>query len=183
MIDVAHEPGPRLGGKPIGSLVGTGMAQLGPLDRVLLRCGRTLGHRHGRTPGRGAVAAPDLAPATETAGDQQDGEADEGVIAVPEEGTRHIAVAVAPGFGDEQLERQHPPAAEIAVPQQGPDQPADEEGDEGSADQLPGRDPLGLLLGPGPVSEAPHAGRRLRARCPQPGQEGGAVRSRREPRW
>ncbi len=178
VIHIPHEPGLRLTGKPLGSLRRPGLPQLRPFGGVLFGGGLVLGRGRGGTPGARPVAAPDLAPAAQAADDEQDGEGDDCVVRVPEDGVADGIVALAPGVGGEQLQRQHPPGAEVAVPQQGPHEPAHEKGDQCAAEQLPGRDLLGLLLGPGPVPEAPHARRCLRAGGPQPGEEDGAVRFR-----
>ncbi len=180
MVDVPHQPGAGVGGEPLGRVHGAGGAQRGPGGRVLLGGGRGLGAR-GAAPGGRAVAAPDLAPAAEPAHADHDDAGDEHVVGVDDHDGGE-AVRLGPGVGDHRVQRQQPPAAQVAVPQQRPDQPADEERDQRAAEQLTAGDALRLLLGAGPVAEPPDAGRRLRAWGAQPGEERGAVRGRRRPR-
>lgn len=53
VVDVAHLPGPGLGGEPLGGVDGTGSAELGPFGGVLFGGGRRLVCGDGPTPGRG----------------------------------------------------------------------------------------------------------------------------------
>lgn len=178
VVDVPHQPRPRVGTQPLGRIRGTGGAQRGPGRGVLLGGGRPLGRGCRTQPGGRAVATPDLAPTAQSADGEHYGEGDERVVAVPEDSVADAVVVLAPGVRGEQLQGQHPPATEIAVPEQRPDQPPDQEGDHRPAQQLPPRDPLGLRVRAGHVPEPPHAGQRLRSWRPQPGQERRVVRPR-----
>ncbi len=183
VVDVPHQSLARFRREPLGGVVGTGGAQGGPGDGVLLRGGRRgLGVPGGGAPGGRAVAPPDLGPPAEPGDAEHDGEGDHRVVAVPEDRVPDPVVVLAPGVGGEEFERYDPPAAQVAVPQQRPDQPAHQEGDQRAAEQLPARDPFRFLVRPGPVPEPPDAGQRLGTGGAQPGHERGTVRQGRRAR-
>lgn len=181
VVHVPHESGAGVGGEPLGGVVGTGRTERGPGGGVLLGGGRRDRAGDGTAPGGRAVAPPDLAPAAEPPDADHDDAGDQDVVGVDDH-DRGEAVGLGPGVRDHRVEGQQPPAAQVAVPEQRPDQPADQEGDHRAAQQLPARHPLGLLLGPRPVPEPPHARQGLGARGAQPGQEGRTVRGPGRPR-
>lgn len=173
LVDVAHQPGAGVGGEPVGCVGGAGGPELGPACRVLLGRGRALlGDRDGLAPGRQAVTAPHLTPAAEPADGDHDADGEHGVVQVDHD-DRADGVRLGPGVGDHRVQREQPPAAEVAVPEQRPDEPPHEKRDHRSAEELPGRDHLGLLRGPGPVREPPDARFRGGPRGSQPPEEGG----------
>lgn len=171
VVDVAHLPGLRRHGEPVSGVVGTGGTEFVPLGGVLLR------YRRGRLPRLGTLhqghheTPPDLAPAAQLADRHHDDQGDQQFVPLVQDEVADLAAAVAPGIRNEQLERQSPPGTQIAVLQERPHEPADQERDQGTAEQLPGRDLLGLLGRPGTVSEAPDTGGRVWPGCAQPGQE------------
>ncbi|AEY92041.1 hypothetical protein SHJG_6774 [Streptomyces hygroscopicus subsp. jinggangensis 5008] len=195
MVHVPHEPGLRLAGKPLSSLIGPGLPQLRPFGGVLFGGGWCVGggdgtatRRHGRAQcghqsaqEGGAVAAPELTPVADLS-EQREDRTEHQPRVQPRCGPAHLAgFALHPGIRREHVPRPLPEAAEIAVPQQRTQQPSAQKGDHGPTEQLPRGCLLRFDLRPGPIAESPDSRCRLRPGGAQPRQEGRPVGHRRHP--
>ncbi len=181
MVDIRHPAGVQLPRQHLGRPPGPPGPQLRPLDGVEVRWGdgcmfrsavRHDASRAGSAPALQPVQAPagQFVPAADTAEEEDEGDSDQRVVAVGEELT-----ARSDGVGCHGEEGPEPELSQIPVPQQRPQQPSHEEGDEGAADELAGGGAVGVFRWALFVAAAPYAGGGLGAGQAQPVGERGAA--------